>query len=84
MPQYGLPDHVLAEARRILGNGHSLTNTARLLSRKFDRNISAYVLRYWVDDGFRDRKRQRVRERNAREKSDTRRSRKGASKAPPR
>lgn len=81
MPKHGLPEEVLAEAKRILRNGHSVMNAARLLSRKFGRKISGYVLRYWLDEGFRERKQQKVRERNAKRRSsvDTREQGQGES-----
>lgn len=84
MPKHGLPDEVLADAKRILSNGHSATNAARLLSKKYDRKISGYVLRYWLDEGFRERKQQKCRERNARGRSDARGKSKSESKTPPR
>lgn len=86
MPKHGLPDEVLVEAKRILKNGHSVMNAARLVSKKFERKISGYVLRYWLDEGFRERKQQKVRERNARRRvsSDARRESEGEGKAPSR
>lgn len=86
MPKHGLSDDVLIEAKRIIANGHSVMNAARLLSKKFSRKISGYVLRYWLDEGFRERKQQKVRERNAKRRlsGDTRRESEGESKTPSR
>lgn len=64
MTKSGLPEEVMAEARRLIANGHSVSNSARIVSKKFKRSISCYVLSYWLDDKFRERKRRSCRERN--------------------
>lgn len=80
MTKAGLPEEVMADARRLIARGHSVTNTARLLTNKFKRQITGYVLTYWLDDRFRERKRQKCRERNARgRKRDARRPGEGES-----
>ena len=53
----GLNDDTLSEAKRLLTKGHSMLNTSRLLTIKYKRSITPYVLRYWLDEGFRERKR---------------------------
>lgn len=55
----------MADARRLLSKGHSMLNAARLISIKHRRNISGYVLNYWLNEKFRERKRQKCKERNA-------------------
>lgn len=85
MTKAGLPEEVMVEARRLISKGHSVSNAARLLSNKFRRTISGYVLSYWLDEKFRERKRQKCRERNAKGRArDARGKGEGESKSPSR
>jgi hypothetical protein len=61
----GLTEETLADARRLLLRGHSFLNTARLLTAKYKKAISDDILRYWLDDAFRERKKEKCRRRNA-------------------
>ena len=69
MSRPGLPEEVMADAKRLVANGHSILNAARLLSIRYKRTITGYVLNYWLDDKFRERKRLTCRERRARVRS---------------
>lgn len=61
----GLSEETLSDARRLIAKGHSFLNTARLLTVKYRKAISDDILRYWIDDDFRERKKEKCRRRNA-------------------
>lgn len=56
-----IPAHILNEARELMAKGHSLLNTRRLLSIRHKTEFSYYVLLYWLNDDYRQRKLARVR-----------------------
>lgn len=79
----GLNDETLSEAKRLLTKGHSMLNTSRLLTIKYKRSITPYVLRYWLDEGFRERKRISCRKCNVEGRArDARRKSQSESKSP--
>lgn len=54
-----IPAHILNEARELMAKGHSLLNTRRLLSIRHKTEFSYYVLLYWLNDEYRQRKLER-------------------------